>query len=599
MDKIALTLGELAGVGASTAVGGVAGYHKGGLKGALRGAAGAGAGSLAGSAGGGALGGSPGAKAGIPVGALAGYKASTYGMEDKKKEAGMLHELWDAANTPIPGTPKLLAGRNLGALKGEATNVVKKAVAPVQKTKEQVMAARRASYRPTKTASFHTFVDEVEKLAYEFEYGELSKLASELNIGQWWEHTGGPHLAKGGSIEDFQKKMHEAGIPAGKQERLMKSAKSIVDKKKESRHSARPASSPRTGKYTEEEKANANEYNKTHGSEYGRTPTMKDFLTPSTMIGAAAAIGLGGYILGAKSKTDEVEKPNKLKGRIGSIASTGLGLATAGAVLGSPSTKGRLIGALVGGVLGSALGEAHFRDTNKRVQQKVTSILRAKTDGPSSKQEEEAKVTPAGFVKKHMLHATGAAALLGVATGSPIASAAWLGAALGEGALKQYEQSVIHERVNNAKEKRKVAFTTSEYSTPIEGPKVARQESSLPFRPAPNLRHPMAKEAFNQGQYGSTGGFVDFHQVSSIPGFKRPSLATAIEKKSDFNDMEPAEKDKRAGVMTQTGSTPAAMLSSAKRIGAPKVTSPSGPSIGDIAKPKGFGMKIPGATLKL
>lgn len=95
------------------------------------------------------------------------------------------------------------------------------------------------------------------------------------------------------------------------------------------------------------------------------------------------------------------------------------------------------------------------------------------------------------------------------------------------------------------------------------------------------------KRAFSQSQYGATGGFVDFHQVSSQPGFRKPRLERVVDK----------EVDKIAGPITPGGLTPASRLASSMRIGKPRITSPSGPSIGDIAKPKGFGGKLPGATL--
>jgi len=143
--------------------------------------------------------------------------------------------------------------------------------------------------------------------------------------------------------------------------------------------------------------------------------------------------------------------------------------------------------------------------------------------------------------------------------------------------------------------KEKAAFTTSQYSTPIEGPKVARQESSQPGPRRPSLGRVLEKAAFTQSQYGSTGGFVDFHQVSSQPGFRKPSLGRVVPKEAAFLK----DKEKSAGTITPTGVTPAARLSSAMRIGSPKITNPSGPSISDIAKPKGFGKKLPGATLGL
>lgn len=93
------------------------------------------------------------------------------------------------------------------------------------------------------------------------------------------------------------------------------------------------------------------------------------------------------------------------------------------------------------------------------------------------------------------------------------------------------------------------------------------------------------KAAFQQSMYGSTGGFVDFHQVSGQPGFKKPSLASPI-----------AVAKQKEAALTSTGLTPAARLSSGMRIGKPKVSAPAGPSISDIAKPTGYGMKLPGAT---
>jgi len=148
---------------------------------------------------------------------------------------------------------------------------------------------------------------------------------------------------------------------------------------------------------------------------------------------------------------------------------------------------------------------------------------------------------------------------------------------------------------------KKLAFATSQYSTPIEGPKTARPESSQPGFKTLSLRHPMEKQGFTQGQYGSTGGFVDFHQVSSQPGFRKPRLDVAVEKAADFEEIEEQlkEKEKKAGALTPGGLSPASHLASSRRIGLPKVTNPSGPSIGDIAKPKGpgSGTKIPGATV--
>lgn len=119
----------------------------------------------------------------------------------------------------------------------------------------------------------------------------------------------------------------------------------------------------------------------------------------------------------------------------------------------------------------------------------------------------------------------------------------------------------------------------------------------------------LKKVAFQQSGYGATGGYVDFHQISAQAPFRRPSLQTAVDQKVDalygvktsgvLDELvrEMAQEDtKEAGAMTPVGLSPASRLASAQRIAKPKITAPSGPSIGDIAKPMGFGRKIPGAT---
>lgn len=57
------------------------------------------------------------------------------------------------------------------------------------------------------------------------------------------------------------------------------------------------------------------------------------------------------------------------------------------------------------------------------------------------------------------------------------------------------------------------------------------------------------------------------------------------------------ERKKSAGALTPVGATPQAKLTSAQNIAQPKVSGPSAPggSIADVAKPRGYGMPIPGA----
>ncbi len=88
------------------------------------------------------------------------------------------------------------------------------------------------------------------------------------------------------------------------------------------------------------------------------------------------------------------------------------------------------------------------------------------------------------------------------------------------------------------------------------------------------------------GELGPGGGLP----VGALPPFRVEPFKRPKEKTAEF--FMAAEMAKLCGVPL----SPAARLSVSKRVGAPKVTAPSGPSIADISKPTGFGMKLPGAT---
>lgn len=78
---------------------------------------------------------------------------------------------------------------------------------------------------------------------------------------------------------------------------------------------------------------------------------------------------------------------------------------------------------------------------------------------------------------------------------------------------------------------------------------------------------------------GTFGGAGPRNGISDIPPFRRPQLARAIQKTG------------------MAGMTPAGHLAKTQSVGAPKAAAPPGPSIADIAKPRGarFGSAIPGA----
>ncbi len=77
----------------------------------------------------------------------------------------------------------------------------------------------------------------------------------------------------------------------------------------------------------------------------------------------------------------------------------------------------------------------------------------------------------------------------------------------------------------------------------------------------------------------------NFMMASEVPSFRAPTL------KSPIQPSQGPIVEKLGGAPT----TPAGFLASAKRVGAPRVTSPSGPSIAQVAKPVGFGKPQSGA----
>lgn len=86
---------------------------------------------------------------GLAVGGMTGAVQHLRGpLHEKEKAAG----IWDTLNTPLPNTPKLVAGTPLGeALSNGVKKLMSKgapAAPAARKTLEEVRAARRAAYKP-------------------------------------------------------------------------------------------------------------------------------------------------------------------------------------------------------------------------------------------------------------------------------------------------------------------------------------------------------------------------------------------------------------------------------------------------------------------
>jgi hypothetical protein len=148
-------------------------------------------------------------------------------------------------------------------------------------------------------------------------------------------------------------------------------------------------------------------------------------------------------------------------------------------------------------------------------------------------------------------------------------------------------------------------FSKSEYSTPIEGPKRVRQASYIPpghIKVAAgtllDTLQSKRKEAgvgpeagFSGTGYGNTGGYVDFHQVSSLNAPPTQSL-------QDKPFALPSGGRVGGGpVMIPTVKTagPLGQLSASAKIGKTPAALAGNNSIASVAKPKGFGQVAVGA----
>lgn len=132
-----------------------------------------------------------------------------------------------------------------------------------------------------------------------------------------------------------------------------------------------------------------------------------------------------------------------------------------------------------------------------------------------------------------------------------------------------------------------------------QNPPGMRQRSQIPPFVAPPIEVKAAGVGVGAGMtassYSGPLSYGSFKMTSGIPPFRSPAMAQA----DSSGEPKPwmVGENKTAGSMnTATGAmSPTGRLNVTQRVGAPKVTGVSGPSIADIAKPKGFGTPISGA----
>lgn len=138
----------------------------------------------------------------------------------------------------------------------------------------------------------------------------------------------------------------------------------------------------------------------------------------------------------------------------------------------------------------------------------------------------------------------------------------------------------------------KLGFANSAYAgQPAQNGPGMKSHSQLPPFVAPPLEVKAAGVGVGAGmstsQYSGPLSYGPFKQTSQIPGFVSPGM-TKVDP-----SLEPGGV--KAAAAATGAMSPAAKLSTSQRVGAPKTTGFSGPSIADIAKPKGYGTPLAGA----
>lgn len=144
----------------------------------------------------------------------------------------------------------------------------------------------------------------------------------------------------------------------------------------------------------------------------------------------------------------------------------------------------------------------------------------------------------------------------------------------------------------------KLGFANSAYAgQPAQNGPGMRGRSQVPPLTAPPIEVKAAGVGVGAGmstsQYSGPLSYGPFRQASGIPGFVAPGMT----KVDPSLEAAPWATGGEKSAAAATGAmSPAARLNTSQRVGAPKVTGFAGPSIADIAKPKGYGRPLAGAN---
>lgn len=275
-----------------------------------------------------------------------------------------------------------------------------------------------------------------EKCAYLIVRDELTKLANQVNVGWWWENTGGPFLAKGGSPKELKKMMDEAGINPKVQERFMKAAKERYADVRNSNERAARAAAGRSSPMD-------------YASSVSSRPAAAKRWAVAQGLGGLGAAGTMAYALGADPKADPMEGPSRMEGMLGQTAGGALSWAPTGHLIGRviSGSRGAGVGAGLGAIGGGLMGHHSFESQERDIESRAKRAL--KSESSAKDLEREAGTSVAGRLRKHLPGAMVHGAL--DAYFDPYWAASSMGATMGGSALshvgKRYADTQAFKRL--------------------------------------------------------------------------------------------------------------------------------------------------------
>jgi superfamily II DNA or RNA helicase len=419
--------------------------------------------------------------------------------------------------------------------------------------------------------------------------------ASGLNLDKWWSEVGGPHLSRGGSHLKFNYLMHKAGIPPKVRAQFMRSAKrqypggSLTGQAK--KHAPGLL---RKGRYAVPALALAGLYaHETHKKKEGASaPTRGGFMMASDLpsfraprLDQAIQKNSGSVTPPDNSTKDNPELLNTSK------YAESKNCPSCGAK-GTVKTAEELVPCSTCSACGAFSKQAGF------YKLEGDAVIETDKDGKS-------------LGKGPLPERKGHVVLRKEKDGDGLG----IYAPYSSSDFKRSKYAVSHEWVQGAVQKARTTrprlqeFAAKAREAAEALPAGAHQDKRLVAHATSHYRHLdtarfLPGEAEDLMKKGPRTAEHPLVKERSLRSYLRSSSDQAQSKRMKGNThakskfaMSLEEFDVFVQKLKEAGLTPASQLSKTQSIGAPKATPPPGPSIAQIAKPRGarFGVGIPGA----